>query len=483
MDIDEPETIAATTTTTTSAPSIPLYRASPGVDMPFKAGYDDIHVNDTNTSIDLLFIMDSTGSMGSYLDNATKNVIQICQSIIHSEKLHGDHALRLGLISYRDSKPQDYTYETKNFGFTHDYDQMRENLKSLYASGGGDGPEAVTIAMKEAVYEMPWRANASKMAVLVADAPPHGIGEYGDGFPDGSPCGNDPLQLARIMGSHSITLFVVACEPALSGYQYSTDFFRALADLTGGMMIPLVSASMLAQVIIGSALEQMDIERLISQVGDAVAQRVHGQNESVDDVAKALHETLMLRNESTKKIYVENIYRDSSEAQHNYNVWMGVNSIQEAKGAVKRVPGSRFTDKYLSQRYASPPSYSYTTGAPSLPPRSSASTTTTTTSSPGSRKPLSSFAAFSAAPTLNTSIMSAGAGHTGGAFGGVRGDDTMNDSDEEEMVDRELGGGNDDEDEAIQTDEGVQFREGAITLDQARRITTASAWRSAMAYR
>ena len=40
--------------------------------------------------------------MGSYLDNATKNVIQICQSIIQSEKLHGDHALRLGLISYRD---------------------------------------------------------------------------------------------------------------------------------------------------------------------------------------------------------------------------------------------------------------------------------------------------------------------------------------------------------------------------------------------
>lgn len=71
--------------------------------------------------------------MGSYLDNATKNVIDICQSIIQSEKLQGDHALRLGLISYRDSKPQDYTYETKNFGFTHDYDQMRENLKWVHS--------------------------------------------------------------------------------------------------------------------------------------------------------------------------------------------------------------------------------------------------------------------------------------------------------------------------------------------------------------
>lgn len=28
---------------------------------------------------------------------------------------------------------------------------------------------------------MEWRPDASKMIVLIADAPPHGIGEYGDG--------------------------------------------------------------------------------------------------------------------------------------------------------------------------------------------------------------------------------------------------------------------------------------------------------------
>lgn len=28
---------------------------------------------------------------------------------------------------------------------------------------------------------MEWRQYASKMVVLIADAPPHGIGEYGDG--------------------------------------------------------------------------------------------------------------------------------------------------------------------------------------------------------------------------------------------------------------------------------------------------------------
>lgn len=41
---------------------------------------------------------------------------------------------------------------------------------------GGDGPEAVTAALKAAL-ELTWRPTSSRMAVLIADAPPHGIGE------------------------------------------------------------------------------------------------------------------------------------------------------------------------------------------------------------------------------------------------------------------------------------------------------------------
>lgn len=53
---------------------------------------------------------------------------------------------------------------------------MKEQLKSLYASGGGDGPEGVTAGIKAAM-ELDWRPEASKMCVLIADAPCHGIGE------------------------------------------------------------------------------------------------------------------------------------------------------------------------------------------------------------------------------------------------------------------------------------------------------------------
>lgn len=82
---------------------------------------------------------------------------------------------------------------------------MKEQLKSLYASGGGDGPEAVTAGIKAAL-ELDWRPDATKMCVLIADAPCHGIGEYGDGFPQGGPDGEDPLVLTRQMAAAGIPL-------------------------------------------------------------------------------------------------------------------------------------------------------------------------------------------------------------------------------------------------------------------------------------
>ena len=127
-----------------------------------------------------MFVQDCTGSQGSYITSATKNIESICAHIFESGKLQSQEDLRIGLVAYRDHPPQDHTYVVKNFGFSSDISKVHKDLSSLYASGGGDGPEAVTAALHEAL-NMDWRDYASKMVVLIADAPPHGIGECGDG--------------------------------------------------------------------------------------------------------------------------------------------------------------------------------------------------------------------------------------------------------------------------------------------------------------
>lgn len=169
-------------------------------------------------------LQDCTGSQGSYISSATKNIEEICASIFASGKLVHPEDLRIGLVAFRDHPPQDHTYVTKTAPFTSDIKQVQRTLESLYASGGGDGPEAVTTALGEALA-MDWRENASKMVVLIADAPPHGIGEYGDGnfllfhpsssshllsgFDQGSPDGLDPLVIVRQMAQRGITLVMI----------------------------------------------------------------------------------------------------------------------------------------------------------------------------------------------------------------------------------------------------------------------------------
>ncbi|CAA7261501.1 unnamed protein product [Cyclocybe aegerita] len=433
-----------------------------------------VNTGDPNRKqLDLVFVQDCTGSQGTYISSATKNIESICAHIFESGKLQNQEDLRVGLVAFRDHPPQDHTYITKNFGFSSDISQVHKHLSTLYASGGGDGPEAVTAALAEAL-NMDWREYASKMVVLIADAPPHGIGEYGDGFDDGSPDGNDPLQLARLMASRGITLFFVACEPALSGYSYATDFYQAITSITSGLMLPLLTADLLTHAIVGSVLENLDMERLVREVGHAVAQRILGNNESVDDVARELHEKLLLRNESTKKVVIESIYKDSEEAKHNVAVFSQAPSLAEARPLLKRVHGTRFTDKYLQARHAlSRSSYasygSYST--PHSPVRAPASPKAPPASPP--RKVVTDFAAFGAPKTssvFGTAVASSPFSLAGGkaAFGGMRVGAAKIPFDEDD----------EDEDDSRQK---VELREDSISLDQARRIAMQSAWRSARA--
>ncbi|CAO1623229.1 unnamed protein product [Parajaminaea phylloscopi] len=491
----------------------------------------DIDSHTDTKALDLVFIMDATGSMGSYIASATNHIETICDNIIQSEQLSAPGSLRVGLVAFRDHPPQDYSYITKCFPLTSDVAVIKSHLKELYASGGGDGPEAVTAALK-ATLEMEWRPAATRLAVLIADAPPHGIGEYGDGFADGSPEGSDPLVIARTMAQMGIALFMVACEPALASYSFAADFYQALVRITSGLLVPLTTASLLTHAIIAAAGEAMALDRLHREIGDEVADRLRtlslegvagraqtsqGLSDLMDDVARDIHRSLLLRNESTKQLVVESIYRDSPESRHNIEAWSTAPDIKSAKPFIQKVHGSRLSDKFLASRHTSLSSYSpypratsgtggsdtswnnlYGSSKPSSPSFTSGSTPRLSSSSGSgdgfaSRKVVSDFSSFSAAGRL--SVSGSQGPRTGTAFyGGARdigGNDDDDDGDEDdEQIGRKQGGKP--LPVAVETDEGglevagddgstLRFRMGAISLDQARRLAMQSAYRGGLA--
>ena len=121
--------------------------------------------------IDVVFAVDTTGSMGGLLDGAKRTVWSIAS---HIKDIDQQADLHVGLVAYKDLGDE---YVTKDFALTGDLDAMFAELSSYYAGGGGDTPEDVDAALYDAVHKMQWRDGAKKMIFLVGDAPPASRGE------------------------------------------------------------------------------------------------------------------------------------------------------------------------------------------------------------------------------------------------------------------------------------------------------------------
>ena len=117
--------------------------------------------------LDLLFILDTTGSMGEEIERL-KNTLQIINDNLMALVPRPD--IRFGLVLYRD---RDDDYVTRRISFTADLQKIEDVLKKVRAEGGGDTPEDLQAALKVAMQEMEWRPNAIRLCYVITDAPAH----------------------------------------------------------------------------------------------------------------------------------------------------------------------------------------------------------------------------------------------------------------------------------------------------------------------
>jgi hypothetical protein len=122
-------------------------------------------------AVDVVFAVDTTGSMGGLIEGAKRTVWSIATHIRQTEP---DAELRIGLVAYRDIGDD---YVTRDFALTGDLDAVFAELSGYRADGGGDTPEDVAAALYDTLHRMPWRGDARKLVFLVGDAPPADRGD------------------------------------------------------------------------------------------------------------------------------------------------------------------------------------------------------------------------------------------------------------------------------------------------------------------
>jgi Mg-chelatase subunit ChlD len=204
--------------------------------------------------LDLVFVVDNTGSMGPYIEQVKMKILEIIKTIKKEELCH---KLRIGLVSYRDHMPEDDSFVTQKFELTSDTPKIEDNVVKMRARGGGDGPEAVCDALN-AANRMEFLLDAAKVVVLVGDAPPHGVEPSGDNFPKGCPQGFFWKTESENAFSKGIVIHTVGCFPEIANYQKAVETYEEIAKKTEGKFFPLEKAELLVKIITGIAIEEID---------------------------------------------------------------------------------------------------------------------------------------------------------------------------------------------------------------------------------
>ena len=118
--------------------------------------------------LDVLFLLDATGSMSDEIDQIKATLLSISARI---GDLPSRPDLRFGMVAYRDRGDE---FITRLYDFDHDVQQFSNTIREVVADGGGDDPESLNEALHVAVHEPSWRlGEAIRLVFLVADAPPH----------------------------------------------------------------------------------------------------------------------------------------------------------------------------------------------------------------------------------------------------------------------------------------------------------------------
>lgn len=124
------------------------------------------------SQVDLLFLMDATGSMDDEIAKLKASMADIADQIYN---LPNDPDVRFGLVHYRDRGD---AYVVRTHDFTRELFDFQDTLSDLRAGGGGDYPESLNEALHRSLNELSWRTqerdgDTLRLILLVADAPPH----------------------------------------------------------------------------------------------------------------------------------------------------------------------------------------------------------------------------------------------------------------------------------------------------------------------
>lgn len=172
----------------------------------------------SKATVEIAFVLDTTGSMGGLIAGAKAKIWSIVNDIASAKPVPN---IKIGFVAYRD-KGDDYV--TQVHDLNDDLDKAFATLQTFEAAGGGDTPEHVSKGLSDGVKKLSWSKGSTsglyQVIFLVGDCPPHT--DYNDGY--------DYKTSAKEAAGRGITINTVRC-----GNDAQTEpIWQNIAALGGG---------------------------------------------------------------------------------------------------------------------------------------------------------------------------------------------------------------------------------------------------------
>ena len=196
--------------------------------------------------LDLLFMIDTTGSMGDELRYLQAELRDVIRKVAETGKAY---AINLSVNFYRDTGDE---YVVRSFEFTNDIDKAIDQLSQQRTDGGGDYAEAVHLALEDVVNNHQWREDAVKLCFMVLDAPPHKEHEI---------AGIDERMQKTVLSMAETGIRFIPL--ASSGVDTETEFLlRSWAVMTGGTYTFLTNHSGIGNSHLEPTIGDYEVEKL-----------------------------------------------------------------------------------------------------------------------------------------------------------------------------------------------------------------------------
>lgn len=176
--------------------------------------------------LDMVIAFDTTGSMYSYIGQVKDHVSGLIPQL-----LKDNPNMRIGIVAFGDYCDMK---SATVFGDAYQVLHPTNNKKSIISfiknaknTNGGDGDEFYELVIKKITEETPWREDATKTVLFIADANPHGVGySYGSIVQNAQIDWKEEARKASEKGIHFDTI-------SIHGDRF--EWYEELAHITDGI--------------------------------------------------------------------------------------------------------------------------------------------------------------------------------------------------------------------------------------------------------